>query len=498
MRRAWIALTVSSLVLVNPHAAASGNESDRSVSVMTRNLYLGADVGVALQLLPNFPSTAQFMWDQMKSTDFGIRAEKLAQESSLLRPDVIAIQEATTWSCKKNWFSKKRVIFDFLEMFVSATKESGVGYSLVTDGNTSTKNPGFQIPAIPNLTIVNDSSLFLPLFGQPEAACGFTIADALLVRDDLDAEVLQLGNSEFKDHYSVLPLAMVIYRGYTWADLKIRGQKIRFVATHLESLFTDDGEPHSSLQGHQLAEDLASTRMPLVVMGDFNADPRDPRSPSAPNPGGQPQSNAKCKAQIENPRKESARNRCNAYWTMIDAGFEDAGPDSLKGENFTWGAGALLNGPDKSRVDVATKLGNRYGFTDRLDYIFFKNGLALTRSQLVSERWPQGSSNWICKVNGLNETCLPSDHAGVFAILTLDSKESFTDLESPLPDNKFLPVPTPTILFFVILLSLLLLIVWLPYRLILKPLVFAPILRLTQNKKVNNTEKTDEEELGSQ
>jgi len=183
---------------------------------------------------------------------------------------------------------------------------------------------------------------------------------------------------------------------------------------------------------------------------------------------------------------------------MIDAGFEDAGPDSLKGENFTWGAGALLNGPDKSRVDVATKLGNRYGFTDRLDYIFFKNGLALTRSQLVSERWPQGSSNWICKVNGLNETCLPSDHAGVFAILTLDSKESFTDLESPLPDNKFLPVPTPTILFFVILLSLLLLIVWLPYRLILKPLVFAPILRLTQNKKVNNTEKTDEEELGSQ
>lgn len=110
---------MSSLVLVNPPAVASGNESDRSVAVMTRNLYLGADVGVALQLLPDFPSAAQFMWDQMKSTDFEIRAEKLAQESSLLRPDVIAIQEATTWSCKKNWFSKKRVIFD----------DSEIGYS---------------------------------------------------------------------------------------------------------------------------------------------------------------------------------------------------------------------------------------------------------------------------------------------------------------------------------------------------------------------------------
>ena len=36
------------------------------ITVMSRNIYLGADVGVALDLIPNFPAAAQFMWDQMK------------------------------------------------------------------------------------------------------------------------------------------------------------------------------------------------------------------------------------------------------------------------------------------------------------------------------------------------------------------------------------------------------------------------------------------------
>ena len=489
MHRFCAVLLVGSLALAVPQAEANTKESDKSIAVMTRNLYLGADVGVALNLLPDFPAAAQFMWDQMKSTDFERRAEKLAQESSLLRPDVIAIQEATTWSCKKNWFAKKKVIFDFLEIFINATKDSGVGYSLVTNGADSTKNPSFQIPALPNLTTVKDPSLFQPLFGQSEAACGFTIADALLVRDDLDVEVIQLGNSEFKDYYSVVPLAMVIYRGYTWADLRIRGQNVRFVATHLESLFADDGVPHSSLQGKQLVQDLASTRLPLIVMGDFNADLRDPRSPSAANAGGQPVSNTSCKTQVENPTKESALSDCNAYWTMVKAGFEDAGPDSSQAKNFTWGAAALLNGPDSLRVEAAKKLGNQYGFTDRLDYIFYKNGLNLARSQLVSETWPQGSSNWICKVNGLNETCLPSDHAGVFAVLTFESEGAVVSVEPPLPDNKLFPIPTPTIILFLILSLILLLTIWLPYRLILKPLVFAPLGRIVRKVRVEKFEE---------
>jgi hypothetical protein len=174
---------------------------------------------------------------------------------------------------------------------------------------------------------------------------------------------------------------------------------------------------------------------------------------------------------------------------MVKAGFEDSGPDSSQAENFTWGAAALLNGPDSLRVDAAKKLGNQYGFTDRLDYIFYKNGLTLARSQLVSETWPQGTSNWICKVSGLNETCLPSDHAGVFAILTLDNEVAVMGSEPPLPDNKLFPIPTPTIILFLTLSLLAMLTIWLPYRLILKPLVFAPLGRIVRKVR---TEKFEE------
>jgi endonuclease/exonuclease/phosphatase family metal-dependent hydrolase len=464
---------------------------------MTRNLYLGADVGVALGLLPDFPAAAQFMWDQMKDTRFDIRAQKLAGESALLQPDLIAIQEATKWTCKKRFFSKKKVVFDFLEMFLAETRKSGVSYSLIESDGTSTLNPGFSIPAIPKLTMVKDPEIFEEIFGEDQAACGFTIADALLIRDDSSLKIIQAGNSEYREHYSVIPLAMEIYRGYTWADIIKGDTPVRVVATHLESLFSEGGIPHSALQARQLIKDLESTRMPIVVMGDFNADPRDPRPKTSANPGGQPVANESCAAQSSSPSTEEAEAKCNAYWLMRKAGFIDAGPDSLNPKNFTWGAAALLNGPDKERKGFANNLGNKYGFTDRLDYIFTKNGISPVKAQLLSNTWPQGPSNWICEVDFKDETCLPSDHAGVFAILEVEVDGTFSAREAPLPDNRTLPIPTPTLIFYGILLLLVLFILWLPYRLILKPLVIRPLTKVVtgRRKEIENAspEKNGEE-----
>ena len=64
---------------------------------MSRNIYLGADVGRALELIPNLPAAAQYMWDQVKQTDFSKRAKILAAEINLSSPDVIGLQEATIW-----------------------------------------------------------------------------------------------------------------------------------------------------------------------------------------------------------------------------------------------------------------------------------------------------------------------------------------------------------------------------------------------------------------
>ena len=447
-------------------------EPERTISVMTRNIYLGADVGVALNLLPDFPAAAQFMWDQMRATDFQQRSRKLAQEFATLKLDVIGIQEATKWICKKGLLSRKQTIFDFLEILLDETKKTGVGYSLISKDGDQTYNRGFSIPAIPKLTIVEDQETFEPIFGQSSAACGFEIADALLIRDGLDAQVLQLGNSEFKTYYTVVPVVMDIYRGYTWADLKIEGKRIRVVTTHLESLFDESGAPHSSIQAEQLIEDLASTKSPLIVMGDFNADPRDPRGPDAPNPGGQPASNVQCEPQSKDPTRFDAS--CNAYWKMIQAGYIDLGPDSLSLKNLTWGATALLDGPDEKRVRAAEEMGNEYGFTDRLDYIFVRNGLNKTNSKLVSFTWPKGEANWDCRRGGQERSCLPSDHVGIFATIGFsDIKDAVAD--EALPDHRTLPWLKLAAAVGGILLILVL--IWLPYRLLLQPLIIGPLQR---------------------
>ena len=161
-------------------------------------------------------------------------------------------------------------------------------------------------------------------------------------------------------------------------------------------------------------------------MGDFNADYRDPRPQGEPNPGEQPVASETC------PTPGGAK--CNAYSTMIEAGFENASPDAKNPRYFTWGASALLNGPDKKRVLDAKKFGNQYGFTDRLDYIFTKNVYATVSSKIIGNVWPDGSGVWDCG----KDKCFPSDHAGVVA--TIELPRSAGAIDPDLPEHTRFPL----------------------------------------------------------
>ena len=107
MKRIFI-FTLSILILIpifTPTFSASAEE--KPFTVMSRNLYLGADVGVALQLIPNLPAAAQFMWKQVQRTDFSQRKDILVREIESESPDVIGLQEATIWYCQAKPWSKK-------------------------------------------------------------------------------------------------------------------------------------------------------------------------------------------------------------------------------------------------------------------------------------------------------------------------------------------------------------------------------------------------------
>ena len=387
----------------------SAQATEPTLTVMSRNIYLGADVGVALELIPDMPAAAQFMWDQVNKNDFSKRSISLAAEIKQYQPDVIGLQEATIWYCKKNAWSKKTEVFNFTDQLLAAL---GGDYVLASKDGKTAFNPGYSINPIPFLTMVKDPERFQKIFGQDKAACGFQIGDALAIKKSLADQVIRVGNTEYEATYSIVPTLMTIYRGYTWADINIANIPVRFVATHLESIWDENKVPNAAKQATQLISDLKDTNMPLVVIGDFNSDPRDPRPANAANPGLQPTASNECPAGL---------SKCNAYRLMRDAGFNDAGPDASDPSAYTWGMNALLTGPDPDRLKAAQGMGNEYGFTDRLDYIFTKNGVDVSTSQIIGYKAPYAT-----------------DHAGVFAEFTI--LNTLAGQSAPLPEHKPFPI----------------------------------------------------------
>ena len=385
------------------------NAAEPTVKVMSRNIYLGADVGVAMELIPDFPAAAQFMWEQVKKTDFTKRAPALAAQIRAENPDVIGIQEATTWYCKKNLFSKKVAVFNFTDTLL---KELAGEYVIPTKDCVTSLNPCYSIAPVPYLTKVTDADTFQPIFGTDSAACGFQIADALFIKSMLSKKVINVGNTEYVDTYTIVPTLMTIYRGYTWADINISGKPVRFISTHLESIWDKDKVPNSAKQAKQLIADLDETTMPTIVIGDFNSDPRDPRSSNAENPGLQPTASDAC------PENSS---KCNAYKLMREAGFVDSGPDASNPSTYTWGMNALLTGPDPVRLKAAQVMGNSFGFTDRLDYIFSKNGVNATTSKIIGYKSPYAT-----------------DHAGVVSEFKITSQNR--SISPALPAHKPFPI----------------------------------------------------------
>jgi len=106
-RRLLVALiaAVSALALLLPTAAAAkkDNHSDHGkgkvVSVMTRNLYLGADLTPALKAesLGEFVAANGQILREVTANDFPTRAKGLAQEILSEKPDLVGLQEVALW-----------------------------------------------------------------------------------------------------------------------------------------------------------------------------------------------------------------------------------------------------------------------------------------------------------------------------------------------------------------------------------------------------------------
>ncbi len=280
-RRTWIGLAAGLAVLflvvavvVVPRLRGT---DPATVTVMTRNLYLGADINrpvraasgrtgpAALVALGLANNEVRKIVDE---TDFAVRSRLLAAEIATARPDVVGLQEVALWRSgplqldQPGRLNASTVDYDFLSMLLTELARRQVSYDVVqAQEESDVEGPAFLgNPRAGTARLARDVRL--------------TLRDVILVRTAAGITVRDRGSGQYAARIQI-ELAGIPYRyirGFAWADLKIGKTRFRFVTTHLESRSADV----NLAQADELLAGPAGVRPGLTVIAcDCNSDPQD-------------------------------------------------------------------------------------------------------------------------------------------------------------------------------------------------------------------------------
>jgi len=275
-----VAAMVALAALATPAGAA---RTDPKVKVMTRNLYLGADLspGINAQNFNELKDAAGQILNQVDANKFQVRAKGLATEILNKKPDLVGLQEVALWRtgpCKvivpPNPFEAKHVRYDFLKLLLDQLNANGNQYRAVV------VQPEFDFETEANTD------------GSPDHSCDtnarLTMRDVILARRHAGVKT----TNPQSDHYDTLlqePVSGIpidVTRGWTAVDAKVRtSPRFRFVNTHLEAF--DNQPSNSTNQGTDVgngkvrkaqAQELiapggpAAGKKPVILVGDLNSD----------------------------------------------------------------------------------------------------------------------------------------------------------------------------------------------------------------------------------
>lgn len=337
-------------------AQADAQRSDRRLTVMTQNLYLGAslDSAVAAQTPEEFATAVHGIYQSVVATSFPARARRVAAQIARTRPDLVGLQEAALWRSGPlqlpgtTQTPATRVEFDFLRILQRELRRRHARYRAVVVG----RNADIEVPS--------------PLTGKD---LRLTDRDVILVRSGISRRGIRVSNPRAA-HFSPAAQLRVntlggpveFTRGWTSVDVRVRGRRVRFVNTHLE---VQAGAPFQLAQAQELLAGPAATRSRVVMVGDFNSN-ADPRNPDTPT-----------------------------YATLVQAGFRDAWRRRHRGRRgFTCcQASDLANG--------------RSQLSERIDLVLMRPSLRVLRAELVGEARRDKTTT--------EPPLWPSDHAGVVA-----------------------------------------------------------------------------------
>lgn len=244
------------LPLSAPGVAHAGDHST-SVTVMTRNLYLGSDLTPALAAtdLNGFLAAVAQIWGTVQFTDFPTRAGALADEVGATHPDLIGLQEVSRWTVSGAALTPS---MDFLAILQTELVARGLHYDVASVSDNADIGP-------------------LPLFGptcqvQQLGACflQFQDRDVILVnhdRDGLSAHGARHGTYANQQTAVTAAGLLSFSRGWATTEVVLGTHQFRFAVTHLE---TEDAPAVQQAEGREFVAAVRSPG-PVIAVGDFNS-----------------------------------------------------------------------------------------------------------------------------------------------------------------------------------------------------------------------------------
>jgi endonuclease/exonuclease/phosphatase family metal-dependent hydrolase len=341
-------LSVAAFIAGPPPAMA---DDDGGIRLVTQNMYVGSSNAAlaAAQTPQQLLAAVATIYNNILASKPAERAAAMAREIARHHPDLIALQEAALLRTGTGG-PATTVRSDFVQSLLDELAGLGQPYRAVA--------------IIPGLD------------AQARSLLGFdarlTNQDAILVRADLEVQVSNLQIEQFGIKLTVPTLLgpFTDARGWAAIDVKLRGQRFRFVTTHLDS----SSVPAIRVaQAKELLLTAANTSLPVVMAGDFNIAADTGLDPSFP-----------------------------AYQAIINAGFTEAWQSKRAPDpGFTCCQAENLLNP--------TSLLNH-----RIDLVLFRGGFGVADISLIGNQPADRTSSGLW----------PSDHAGVAATLRLPPRQA--------------------------------------------------------------------------
>lgn len=271
---AAITATVAVPMTLGATAQAAPEPPGKPITVMTRNLYLGADINRPVQaaltaqaqgktpqeVVAALAIATDFTRTIVDQTDFPTRSKLLAREIAAAKPDLVGLQEVALWRSGPLELAKvgvpnaQTVDYDFLAILLADLRAAGTPYVAEVVGERA----DVEAPS------------FTATMGNPRDV-RLTMHDVILKRATNSPKVTDEHDQLF-DHNLVVPISgvtMDFSRGYQWVDVTGGGQSFRFVNSHFEAFSSD----LALAQGMQVVSEATAGDRTTVFVCDCNSDP---------------------------------------------------------------------------------------------------------------------------------------------------------------------------------------------------------------------------------